>query len=72
MARRISKGPHWLTGITMTPIHFQEDNVIHGQLELHTEEGTITFEITDEVAAGLIKAMHQFRMASRSVVKSAA
>ena len=71
MARKISTGPHWLTGITMTPIHFQDDNVVHGQLELHTEEGTITFDITDEVAQGLIKAMHQFRMASKSVAKPA-
>ncbi|RUV55849.1 hypothetical protein EOA88_35595 [Mesorhizobium sp. M5C.F.Ca.IN.020.14.1.1] len=72
MARTISNGPHWLTGITMTPIHFQEDNVVHGQLELHTEEGTITFEITDEVAEGMIKAMHRFRLASKSVVRPAA
>ena len=72
MARKISKGPHWLTGITMTPIHFQEDNVVHGQLELHTEEGTITFEITGEVAEGMIKAMHQLRIASKSVLKPAA
>jgi hypothetical protein len=40
--------------------------------ELHTEEGTITFEITEEVAEGMIKAMHQFRMALKSVVKPAA
>jgi hypothetical protein len=72
MARRISKGPNWLTGITMTPINFQDDNVVHGQLELHTEEGTITFEITGEVAEGMIKAMHQFRIASKSVLKPAA
>lgn len=71
MGRKISKGPHWLTGITMTPIQFP-DAVVHGQLDLLTEEGTITFEITEEVADNLIKAMHQFRMAAKSATKPAA
>ena len=69
-ARKISERPDWLTGITLTPIQFADD-VIHGELELHTEEGTITFEITEEVAEGTITATHQFRVVAKAVVKSA-
>lgn len=60
----------WQAQTTMTPIQF-EDNVVRGQLELHTEEDSFTFEITEEAADGLIKAMHQFRIAARSFYQCA-